>query len=628
MPLPPRALVPLLRSVPAWTLLALTALAWLLRRANVTERALNRALRRFEAARGEDGASFNWQDAVTLGVHWGSLAAMTVFLAALATLPWWRASGQPLASSEPVAPPPERKRWFIPAVCGVALLAVALRLPLAEKSLWWDEVWQLKEATAGEWAPDKQNPERLTFIPSTWAKAAWYFNKPTNHPVASLPSRACHLAWAKLTGAAPEEFSEIAVRLPVLLAGLAALALAAGLARELAGDAAGVFTALLMAAHPWLIRYGVDSRSAGMSVLFIALALRALRNATRPDARRPELWWWVFGLCQFLLMWAQVVAHTAVCALLFGAALWLILRGQSREKARLVAQLTVINLCAAALLALAYLPNLLQALTWNGRNDDGNLLTGAYLWKTLTQIAAGMETDSAGGLLPALPAPAALALLLAGAAAVATGFFHLRNTRPRAAVVLIAAPAGVVLFLAGVWLTDFYFYHRFIFAVSVPVILLAAVGLSRWRPRPVAWLTLATFGALTFPQTRLLLSRPYAPLRDVAEILKSRAEGRPSGAPAPILAACGLGANMVQAYDPAILDLRENAATELPALIQKARAENRELFVTFGYEALNRVNLPDAWRLLDDPGLFEEIDRRHGIEPEFTFRVLRLKPEA
>jgi hypothetical protein len=75
-------------------------------------------------------------------------------------------------------------------------------------------------------------------------------------------------------------------------------------------------------------------------------------------------------------------------------------------------------------------------------------------------------------------------------------------------------------------------------------------------------------------------------------------------------------------------DIRTNTGPALQNLINQAQQENRPLLLALGYEALNRLNLPDGFRLIDDPARFRKTGTWHGIEPEFTFHLFELlRPE-
>ena len=64
---------------------------------------------------------------------------------------------------------------------------------------------------------------------------------------------------------------------------------------------------------------------------------------------------------------------------------------------------------------------------------------------------------------------------------------------------------------------------------------------------------------------------------------------------------------------------------DVVAVMQRAQTERSGLFVIYGYSGFNRTMLPDGFALLDDKSLFEDVTAFAGIEPEFFFRVLRMK---
>jgi hypothetical protein len=64
---------------------------------------------------------------------------------------------------------------------------------------------------------------------------------------------------------------------------------------------------------------------------------------------------------------------------------------------------------------------------------------------------------------------------------------------------------------------------------------------------------------------------------------------------------------------------------ELEKFIAQARTEQRPLLVVQGHSVHNRALIPDGFTLLDDRNVFEELKAFPGIEPEFYFRLFRLK---
>ncbi|MDB6069512.1 MAG: hypothetical protein JWL81_683, partial [Verrucomicrobiales bacterium] len=206
-----------------------------------------------------------------------------------------------------------------------------------------------------------------------------------------------------------------------------------------------------------------------------------------------------------------------------------------------------------------------------------------------------------------------------------SGSRYLLSRNPRAAWIVLSAVAATAVFLTFVRLTDFYFYHRFILVSAVPLLLLAGIGLSRLR-LPLAGVgAVGIFGFLTFPQTRLLTTRSYAPFRETVADIRDQAS-KMKGEVIPV--GYGLGSHVMQCYFPQLRDIRSDSRQKLQSLIDQARKEDRPLIVALGYEGLNRLNQPEGFALLDDPALFQKISTRHGIEPEFTFHLFSLRPPA
>jgi hypothetical protein len=146
----------------------------------------------------------------------------------------------------------------------------------------------------------------------------------------------------------------------------------------------------------------------------------------------------------------------------------------------------------------------------------------------------------------------------------------------------------------------------------------------KWR-RPLAWVLLVILGAnvgtVWFAQNRLLATRPYAPLRDVAEYVQDlRKESSGAG---PLIVCYGHGHEVMPLYlrdvKPAI------SRAELEKFMNQAKAEQRPLLVMQGHTVHNRALIPDGFELLDDRAVLEEVKAFAGIEPEFYFRVFRLK---
>ena len=312
----------------------------------------------------------------------------------------WRSRGD---ETPVVAPTPEPRfglRNVLFGTCLVALVVLAgsLRWKLAHSSLWWDEVWQARNASVGDWKPDKRHPDELKFVPTTWAQALWNYRKPTNHPPMALESKACHEVWRRATGAAPGEFNEFVLRLPGFIASLTSVAMLALLLRAWGMPVGGLIAAGVLALHPWHIRYGIDGRGYTFLVPLTILGIWAVWRACGPPSgqgRNSSRWWWVFGLTQGLILWCHLLSAW-VCAGMAAAGLWWIWsRNSGRQRWHKFARFAAMHLVGAMVFLQLFTPNLLQAATWGEKNRDGNILTGEYLMATVTDLAGGGDIPEA-----------------------------------------------------------------------------------------------------------------------------------------------------------------------------------------------------------------------------------------
>jgi hypothetical protein len=529
--------------------------------------------------------------------------------------------------------------FFWIALAVILIGATGLRIPLAGASLWWDEVWQARHASMGDWRPDRKNPGQWKFRETTVAQALWNYRKPANHPPMSVASKACHTVWKKLTGARPGEFREWVLRLPGLVASLAGIALIALLLRVWGQAGAGLMAALFLALHPWHIRYGLDNRGYTFLVPLTLIGLWALWRACGPrpaaspaeggtdgeagaavvdarDGRRTAGAWWVFGLTQALLLWSHLLS-VWVCLALCATGVWWIGAGHTGpDRWRRLARLVAVQIAGAMVFFQLFLPNLLQAMQWGEKNQDGQVLDGALVWHTLTEAATG-------------PVRGWGALVVWGVAGVGCGLAWWRRFPGRVALSLLLVAAG--LFLGVIGLTGFYFYPRFLFAVTVPLAM--AVGLAVWwaggrafgRRRPARAVgTAAVFAAMAGGGwgggLKPVVAGGFSPLRETADVLR-RAEAEGAH-----VFGYGFGAEALQYYLPTLPYAREADAPEaLAAALEKARAAGRPLLVATGYEDLNRLTVPAGFALLDDASRAPVVWSGDGLEPQFAYRIRRLE---
>ncbi len=570
---------------------------------------------------------------VTIGLYFGFAVALVGSLGLLTTARWW---------DRPLMKPPRIQaigsgisgRVFWIGVVGAMVLAGGLRWNLARGSLWWDELWNIKYTMVGNFRPDARKDGALVFREAPWEMTVWHYSKPTNHPPMAVASRLSLDAWREISGGMSGSFNEVAARLPSLLAGLATMVVVALLLREWGFGAGGLVAAFLIAIHPWHIRYGTEARAYSLIVLCVALGCFFLTRALRSGAWR---WWILFGMNQFLLIWTLPIS-CLFSAGFFAAAVVLVFRTWREQKDRWAAlgRLVVVNVVAGLAFLVVFLPNLLQAMGW-GKVNDHQYLTQGLLVDTLCQFAFGIarhwgESEDAAGLVSvermrvAYPVLFAMTALSMGAALVWGAVLLWRKARAGAVVFgfLLAAGVGYLLLT---WKLEQHFYPRYLIYLFVPGVACVAVGAgeavrsAKWKPL-VAGVFLLIFAHFTWPQTRLLNTRSYAPFREVAGAARDLA------GPDGMIACHGLGGRVISMYDKEILFT--NSLPELKAVTKKAEWKGKSLYLIVGYREFNATHegAGDGFVLIDDPSLFEQVAAFRGIEDLFYFRIYRYLPNA
>ncbi len=329
------------------------------------------------------------------------------------------------------------RRTQAAAVALASIAALLVRAPFLGDSLWYDEI-----AAFVGYSMD-----------GPWGAVGRYFSQ-ANHVLASL------LAWMSAEAFGVDEVS---VRLPSLLAGVAAVPAVAWLGREAAGRTAGIASAACAALMPTAVLPSTEARGYAMVVLFAALASAAMLAWLRRGARAA---WWAYVAACALGTWAHLVF---ACVPAWHAA-WLAWRtmrsAPGEDRARCIRALAAVAAAAGAA-GVLYAPILGQILALRNefRALDGNeptLVGPEGLWMLL----------SAGGSWTWWASLAALPLAAGGAAAAA------RDPDLRRALVLSLGGAVVAMLfplVLGSWL-----YARFL-AFTVPgVALLLGAGACWW----------------------------------------------------------------------------------------------------------------------------------------------------
>lgn len=574
-----------------------------------------------------------WEADVDVGLHVGAMINLGfLVLLAITSRFWVRSFSSEAPKTEVIR---ASTKWFWPLVLLAVVAGTALRLPLASRSLWWDECWVIRQCSHGTWKPDKKNPQELSFSPTTWKRCAFYYQKPTNHAPMSLAQKTSLTTWRSFTGAPDHDLSDLAARVPSLLASALAVVLMAWLLRLWGRPGVGVMAGLLLAVHPWHMRYGVDARAYALVVPLCLSALAAATLLLQSKGRKTGPWIWL-GLNQFIWLWAYPNALLDV-ALMFVILAWILIREQSSAADRwaVSSRLVVSHIAAAMLLLQAFLPNFMQARHWAGQEADAHYFDQTLLMETLSQVTTGSLWENGkgstneingepatGDQVGTLVSSAITRLLLFPLLAVSfLGLWAVSLDRQKHHWLLYGIVLSASAFMLVTRVAESYFYPRFAMALLVPVVIGLAMCCRDLFGRPsffqralAAGPMLLAFLLATQPARSVLLNQPYTAYRDIAEYLRAQPGN-------PRVACFGLGREALPVYYPRITGVVSPA--EIQAEIDTARSEKRDLFLVQGYDSFHRSFVPDGFKLIDDPKVFREVIQFTGIEEQFLFRVFK-----
>jgi hypothetical protein len=580
-------------------------------------------------------------DTVAIALWWaaGINAVLCLILAGTAQL--WAA---PLPPAAGAARPARSGAGFALLLVAALALGGALRWNLARSGLWSDEAWSLRHVISGVARPDRGDPGRLVFKPVPWQSTLWRYAEPTNQVFASVSGRLSLAAWRRSVGAHAPAFDELALRAPALAAALLTIPLLGLLLRDWGLARAGAAAALLLALHPWHVRWGATARGYAFVMLFAVAASLGLGRHLRSGRARDLL---LYAAALFLMLWSHVLAVWLAVSL--GIAGLAAAASGPRPRRPRVARVLVANLAAAMLLLQVMAPNLAQLRAWGdtfvGEHERARLTLPAvgHLWSFLATGMPAREPDvpeRRPGAYPELAAraerhpwvyPIALGVLPLLAAA---GLARVAARGGPARAVALGLAAGVPLALAATLALQGIWYARFGLYALPAVVAFLALGLDAalarlpWRSERrraqacVAGLALglAGFQAFVWPETALLLERPHQPSREVAALLAREAGGAPGGALRAVFSNVD-GGILMPSYLPWVRD--PVTAGEVASLCAEARASGKPLVLAWGHPARNRRNHPELFRWLDDPSLFEVLATFDAVEVEHLMRVVR-----
>lgn len=589
------------------------------------------------------------QDSLPWGFWWAAVAVALVCGGLAWAHRWWRCAEPATLSVPRLSEPPVQMAVWV-TLLAVLLAATAMhRWPRLSHSFWGDESLAVSAYVQGHYI--SATPERrlgpLKFKQVPWM-ATWFGDWETgnNHTLFTVLCRASLDKWRQWNHRARHEFSESAARLPALAGGLGLLAAVAWLGRRLGAPRAGWLGAVLLALHPWHLRYSTEARGYSLMGMFLFLALGALITALETGS-----WgaWMAVAGAQFLSIASCKIALYPLVALnvVVAVVLWRHPRpGQGRLRG--MSRWFVANALAAALFLVLYAPAHPQAvggaakIQKRGQTqfspewllDMASEATTGMTWRTFapdspvqitwTKVCqarpeTGGETGRALGLT---------GLVVLGWALVAGAVRVVRQSRPVAWAMVALAAGAVLMSLHLRYILKFEILPWYGFFLAPPLCLLAALGVIGYTRFHwvVMVLTVGIVAAALWPMNRAMVRHPYENLRGAMEASRGNHESTVDPPKRSRVYTCWLWRSSAL-YDP-----RGNTQIRtLPMLnyaIREAERAQGELYMIIGYPELAKRITPTVYqRVTNDPS-FEKVAEFPAQVPRHTLSVYRYVSKA
>ena len=544
------------------------------------------------------------------GTYWAAMANGFLLLGLAATWRWWR--GEIADREETKLPPVGKWGWIVLAAS--LLVGGWLRWERAGLSLYNDEAHSFKRYVAGDFRVSDHKWRQVT-----WLKTFFYNKVANNSFPSSALERLSYEAWLKTSHSKPGTVNERALRFPVILASMLGCVLLWATARRLWGNSAAVAVAMLSAVHFWMVRYGNEARGYSLAMLGVALMAYALTRVWHTHRWR---WWLLFALGQWLCLYSFSGSLYFVFILNIGLLGNLALRVWRRAEPKEVLYRPLVAISLAAILTiqlmLPALPQLAAAIT--GLDSLKGPMGWLWVKDIVAYLGSGLSCNNVGGghdypsVLMQFPGRWALipcALLLLGSGLV-------RVWRGGALVRIICLPglasiplSWAIMSAKGVFLLPWYVLS------ALPGLLM--VMAANFAPSTGKFRVISRVAAVVLVGSWLWVNAhvsgiPKENVRATFEFVRSGPDGAKR--------LFGSFKSDVDAYDSHHVPW--DNAQEFEALLERARAEQAELWIAYTREPLLITQLPAIHARLHDPAEFQLMKTFPPMdEAQFTHYVLK-----
>ena len=577
-------------------------------------------------------------DPVKLGQWWGALAALGLVAMLAVSAKWWAQPAAPDTAAP--APSPRTPRWFWPIV-GLAMLATAtmgtMRL---NHDLWDDEEYTLRRFVQGDYRPVKDAQDGTVEFREIGAGRAFHdYRKPNNHILHSILARISVAVWKPFRDRDGAPFSEAALRIPAFLFGIASIATIALLLKELGLARAGVLAAIILAVHPWHIRYASEARGYSMVLCLLPLLLVFWLRALRDGSWR---WWIAVAASTFALLYTYpATLYPVVFLNLLG--LLLIIAGRAAHgRPVALARWFATSTAAAAVFIVLFSPCVPQLLAYLAKEQSQGGMGDWWLREFGAQLFAGMAWFKSKDLAAAQPELFAAAtqhpvlfqtVMTAVIILVAAGMLRLvsRGLLSAAVAVTLVAPAALAYVAAARSGTFLYEWYLIYLLPGVVALLAAGIDLTGQPFRRFAWgaavpavllgMLLVGYFRLTAEARQWLLTRPLQPMSE--SVLLTRGTTLPNypGHDRVITASFNTPAFL---YDPHGVVIK--TMEDLQTLMRQSEEQGVPLYLNVGNPWAASYHHPEMFKLTTESPSFEVIARLPGYDPTLDRIVARYIP--
>ncbi len=572
---------------------------------------------------------------IQIGLWWGAALGLVAALVGLGLVKWW---SRPHTAVYPQLAPPSSTavRWTWLFAIAATLLAVWPRYPRLDHSLWNDELMHLRYYVLGDHVPHPDGSLHLDSV--SFQESVFYNRKGNNHHWSAQEVRAGHL----LSGhqwKAGEGFSERSLRSAPFLSGLLTVGILVLLGAAMGSPRAGLAAGMILALHPWHVRWSVEIRGYSTMLLAIAAALLCLIRALETNRWR---WWLGFSAAQavFLLCFAGSVYVAAAqhliamfCILASGAA-WTI-------RASSLSRLVLAGILALIPTALILGPSVPQIAAYLKETHSYAELNVAWLNDLWAHLTTGLRRTgdapglSAGvGLNNLIDAAPWRGWMILGVLPVLTllGLFFLLRQDWRTRLVAGSLLLAGILALAhnalakNAFVTWYLIYLVLLFALALAW---AGHGLHTRFPKlpAAAPLFLAVFFSLTTrPALHKITTVPRQPVREVVAAMRGTAPALGPAEASILTASYGDGARQMLPYDPRLQILKSTA--DLEALVHLAITTGQPLFFCFRDRADMATEAPALLAAITDDPRWQRLPDIQGMEAMWSYELYRFAPGA